>query len=821
MPFVDQEAMEERARDLDALGLNGIDFVIVTLPSAVPPVARLDVHFHNAHVLAGILASPAPVKAIFPVTGGHRVHAGPGSGEVQVTQVQATPATHVLRLTVEPVGDYSTYTLAVRFPGIDPIFSKIGFKFRPACFSNCGPEWQAAPAPVEDPRIDYLAKDFDSFRHALMTAMQERVPGWEPSSEVDLSQTLLSLFAAAGDELSDYQDRVVSEAYLGSARKRVSLARHARLMDYHVHQGNQADTWLAVELAAGQVLELPARFEAWTGGPELDDTAIPFVSREPRPMHHLLNAMRLYTWSGTRPGLAAGATTADLRAASLAAATTIRDRVRDGLAPYLLVEEHRNPLTGRVPGRDPGKRALLRLLPEAAEADQDPVTGNAFVRVAWRDEDALGEDYCFEVLTGGGAAVDDVSLFHGNLVQVFHGRAREVLFRDPAERLLSGDERHYERTERWGTLCALPDREPLLYRSTEPRSEEAPATTLDVPDDFLPLATLPTDRLTDAPRILVELAAGGREEWEEVISLVNSPPAQDHFAVETDENGAAVIRFGNGVGDRGNGRELPDGAVVRCWFQTGLGLDGNVGADRIQRFDAAAHPAVSAVRNPFDVTSGRAAEPRDEVLRSAPEAYRARQLRAVTLDDYVRRAEELPQVSRAAARYAWTGSWRTVQVAIDPLGGETLSRELRLEIERHLDAVRLIGEDLEIRPPRLVPLEIEVNVCVEPDTWPENVRAVLEQEFSDGYTPTGRLGFFHPDRWTFGQPLRASEILGRLHGVQGVEHAVAVSLKRFDAATAATDEILEVAPNEIIQVHNDRDHMERGTIEFVLQGGRQ
>ena len=45
----------------------------------------------------------------------------------------------------------------------------------------------------------------------------------------------------------------MNEAYLATARKRVSLARHARLMDYHIHQGNQASTWLAIEIAGGSV----------------------------------------------------------------------------------------------------------------------------------------------------------------------------------------------------------------------------------------------------------------------------------------------------------------------------------------------------------------------------------------------------------------------------------------------------------------------------------------------------------------------------------------------------------------------------------------
>ena len=34
----------------------------------------------------------------------------------------------------------------------------------------------------------------------------------------------------------------MNEAYLATARGRKSLARHARLMDYHVHQGNRAST---------------------------------------------------------------------------------------------------------------------------------------------------------------------------------------------------------------------------------------------------------------------------------------------------------------------------------------------------------------------------------------------------------------------------------------------------------------------------------------------------------------------------------------------------------------------------------------------------
>ncbi|MCP5109351.1 MAG: hypothetical protein GY953_00795, partial [bacterium] len=199
---------------------------------------------------------------------------------------------------------------------------------------------------------------------------------------------------------------------------------------------------------------------------------------------------------------------------------------------------------------------------------------------------------------------------------------------------------------------------------------------------------------------------------------------------------------------------------------------------------------------------------------------RHRQLRAVTLEDYVDRVEELPDVAPAAARYVWTGSWRGVRVTVDPIGTTTLTDELRAQVAGHLEAVRLIGEDLEIRSPRFVPLDIHVVLCIHPDYWPEDIRFVLEKEFSDGYTPDGRRGFFHPDRWTFGQALRASEIIGRVQAVEGVDHVRKVRLKRWNDATPATTDRVTVRPEEIILVKNDPDDLERGAIRFNPEGGR-
>lgn len=817
MSIIRQDALNERANNLEAANLNGLRLVLVELvPSGAPVEARLELYFHNTNEVANILAdisiNPTLAGSLFPISGGHRLPAGTASGQVQVTAVAAGAEPDRLELTVAPIGDYSTYTLGVVYQNIDPLFGELPFKFRPGCFTNdCDPEWKSSPARAPSPVIDYLAKDYDSFRHTLNAAMMQRVPGWQSTSEADLDQVLIDLFSTAGDELSDFQDRVLNEAYLGTARKRVSLARHARLMDYHVHQGNQAVTWLALQISGAIPFTLPPEFSVKTSAADSPADAVEFATREEHWLHPLLNELGLYTWSDATPSLAAGSTSADLvlTQPGQVAASTIRNAIRDGRVTHLLIQEHLNPATGREPGRDIAKRQVLQLLAgnAGAETHQDPLTGTWFIRVFWEEKDQLQQNYCFTVFCPGGR-VDNVSLFHGNLAGIHQGRFTHVTFQEPGTRLVVGTGRrhlHYERPleseVNRGVVCHLPDA-PLAYLQTPLGGEVPPRSTLHVE---------------------VELPGGGKDPWDEQISLVHSDDSAengDHFTVETDELQHSVIRFGNG----NNGRWLPSGALVHCDYQIGGGLQGNVGADRLIYFrpSTAADPhPVTACWNPRDVTNGRDPEPVEKILRAAPEAYRARQLRAITLQDYVRRAEELPEVSRAAARYAWTGSWRTVRVAIDPVGTTILSEETRIRIARHLEAVRLIGEDLEIRPPIFVPLEIHVSLCIHPEFWPEDVRSVLEQEFSESYTPDGRPGFFHMDAWTFGQPLRASQISGRVHEVAGVEHIIAITLKRWNDPAPVTSDIVQVRANEILRVRNDPDHMEEGFIRFELKGGRQ
>lgn len=852
----DDNALMERARALKTHDLNGMRLAFVTLePAGNPTHAWLDVEFIN-----DLHLTPVPTPVDFTVSGGSRILAGPAAGQVHVSDVQAGNSDNTLRIKIEPVGDYSTYRLLCRLqfvdgggkvqPALDPLFAELPFKFRPGCFNvNCAPD-QGGGKPRETvPVIDYLARDYDSFKHVILNAMALRVPDWAPSSEADLDQVLIDLIAADADELADYQDRVANEAYLASARKRVSLARHARLMDYHIHQGQQAGTWIAVIAAANRAATATPRFGVWNGPNWSARGAVVFAAPGPVRWQTGLNQLLLYDWSGTVAALDAGATEADLTNATPmneARANALLALLMQPAVERLLLQQERNPETGTVNGRDIHARQLLELLPlntpglpARAEKLRDPVTGDWLVRLRWTQASALKRRYCFSAKCAG-ADVKNLCLFYGNLVWVTHGRPRRTTFvakgLDTApldeQTFVATDGAHYEVTPvrrqtaapsqslggpaltdpgpRWGTLCPLPTG-PLAYRQTPPGGERATLSTVSA------------------------AVSSFATPWTEVIDFIDSDDNDIHFIVETDENGRSSVRFGNGI----NGRALPNGATVTLDYQVGLGSEGNVGADSLTGMDCSSSgfPDVTRVWNPFDVIGGLDPEPVEEIVRRVPEAYRRRQLRAVTLDDYARRAEELSDiVSHARASYAWTGSWRTVRVAIDPVGRIDLDATAVDRIARYLDAVRLIGEDMEIRPPDFVPLDIEIALCAGSAYWPEDLRFELDREFSDGYTADGRLGFFHPDAWTFGQSLHVSQLIGRALAVEGVERVLWVSIRRWNPGRGGATQLVQVAPEdlpksgvdelkigpfEILVVTNDPNRLEQGRIRFDIRGGRR
>ena len=161
-------------------------------------------------------------------------------------------------ISTDKAGDFSTYTLRVVIrnehgnyqphPSFDPHYDRVEFSFKVDCPSDldCKQLLVCPPEPRDEPVINYLAKDYASFRQLILDRLAVVMPEWQERHVPDLGIALIEVLAYAGDHLSYYQDAVATEAYLDTARQRISVRRHTRLVDYVLHEGCNARTWVCV-----------------------------------------------------------------------------------------------------------------------------------------------------------------------------------------------------------------------------------------------------------------------------------------------------------------------------------------------------------------------------------------------------------------------------------------------------------------------------------------------------------------------------------------------------------------------------------------------
>src|SRR5262249_26827323 len=90
-----------------------------------------------------------------------------------------------------------------------------------------------------------------SFRQLMLDRIAQLMPGWKERNPSDLGIALVELLAYIGDYLSYQQDAVATESYIGTARRRASVRRHARLVDYFMSDGSNARVWIRVVAAQG------------------------------------------------------------------------------------------------------------------------------------------------------------------------------------------------------------------------------------------------------------------------------------------------------------------------------------------------------------------------------------------------------------------------------------------------------------------------------------------------------------------------------------------------------------------------------------------
>ncbi|MBN2118642.1 MAG: putative baseplate assembly protein [Anaerolineales bacterium] len=812
--------------------LNGIDYLEVVSADQ----KTLEVHFiHNLPgETDGVPASPALTKNNFAIEGGVRIQ----GIEVEILTV----ADNVATLQVSEAGDYSNYVLRlvvgeeIEDPpsGFDPQLSAVTFSFKVECPSDfdCKPEEECPPENLPAPLIDYLAKDYGSFHRLMLDRLATIMPDWREHNPADLQIALVEAVAYVADYLSYYQDAVGTEAYLGTARQRISLRRHARLLDYFMHDGSNARAWVHFEVEPGSAAD------GWlvpTGTPLLtrglvdastidpaeyekilrDESPVVFETLHDITLHSAHNAINLYTWDDTECCLPKGATHA----------TLLNDPQLDlRVGDVILFEEVISPSTGLAADADPAHRHAVRLtgvMTENSNGDPllDPLHGTPITEISWDAEDALPFPLCvsakIETETGPKLLLD-LSVARGNIVLADHGQTipNEAIGKigaDTAGRLVQPVLQNAPLTQqahahdRFGELVRDDENESVVF---DPQAPAVSAFQWQIRD------TLPAIRLIEN--------ADATRPWRPRHDLLASNRFDSHFTVEVDNNGRAHLRFGDGFHAA---MPKPD-STFEAIYRVGNGTSGNVGTDSIHRVVLPV-AGIQAVRNPLPASGGTEPESLEQVRQYAPQAFRVQE-RAVTAEDYARVTERHPEVQKAAATLRWTGSWYTVFDTVDRTGGRLVDDQFESELLTFLERFRMAGQDIEVDAPRFVPLEIVFTVCVKPGYYRAQVKADLLKIFSSSDLPDGRRGFFHPDRFTFGQPLYLSQMIALVMDVPGVQWVDAEDVSgkpnrfrrwgkpangEFDAGKIAFDRL------EIPRLDNNPSLPENGRIDFIMEGG--
>jgi hypothetical protein len=549
----------------------------------------------------------------------------------------------------------------------------------------------------------------------------------------------------------------------------------------------------------------------------------------------------------------------------------------------LLFEEVLGPDTGNPADADPAHRWVVRLT--KVEPDTDPVLGHTVLNIAWSAQDALPFALCLSsrLPAPDCTTLDGVSVARGNLVLVDHGLglptetlgvvptdeviqacacagavvdvaelpgrfeptlqkpgltfAQPLVASAAASPLLDQDPRAALPQARLFSLPALkPEEAALLGPETlldpttlvrqiqDPHDLTAQAVkallslqTRQLIDALAPEAPLGADLLDALLRDLHRLIRPWMSRYDLVESLAEDP----HFVVEMDDLGQAHLRFG----DDELGLQPAAGATFKARYRVGNGPSGNVGAEAIA-FLVQKQGLLDGVtirpRNPLPARGGTAQEPVAQAKLLAPTAFLEQILRAITADDYTTLAERSPKLQGADARLAWMGSWYEAQVAVDPYGTEAPEAALLEEVEGFLHPYRRMGHDLEVVAAEVVPLDIELTVCVRPDYLRGHAEAALLRIFGSGVLPDGSLGFFHPDRLGFGGGVYLSQLVAAAQSVPGVQHVEVTRLERlYEGPNGEIAKgVLPLGTGQIAQVDNDPDFPEHGQFHLVMRGGR-
>jgi Baseplate J-like protein len=853
------EPKDRKSQLLQSSAWNGIDFVEV----ANDAQTELRVHFLNGVALQAPISTPT-------ITGGETiptVNVNPSSASAW----QIDSGGHlILDLSVAAPGDFSYYTLAISSPNLDTFFASSVFSFKDRCPTTLDCQPAAPPCPTPDvsvPPIDYLAKDFLSFRQALLDFSALRYPEWQERSEADFGVMFAEALSGMADDLSYMQDRVASEAALETVTQRRSLVRLARMVDYEPARATGATLMLQFDVSLG-VSSVAHGLKVNAPGP--DGTPIVFE-----------------TGSGLLEVLIDPATGARRTAPPTSIASPLWNS--GAIQPYWLDDSQRclpagstsMNVLGHAYAFEPGQYLLITTQ-GATSADRpicqivqliaasganlpavqlcDPLflapassSGPPFLTCEVSPVDAMAPTAYTTIVWSSGLRTDcdlTVTTVCGNLVPATQGQtvAAETFaigMPPPGGAIAPAIVRTGRSPLPSSVTCGAPAATPQYLYCLHNASRLTWLTPDTVSPDANPVPTdpsssplqLPSTKPYPLPELLLEQISGNAPPpWSFDRTLLDAALFDTAYTLDevryqpivVNSDGTTQYEYAGDSGDTlrfGDGTfgTIPlDGTLFRVTYRVGGGANGNVAAAAISQIDPSAAGGLIAVTNPLAASGGADEEATQSVHRFAPQKFRQVQYRAVIPQDYQNAAETLPWVTRAGTVSRWTGSWLTVFTTPDPLDSEYVTLAQQTQLINLLNRYRMAGYESYVPAPQYVSLDIEVQVCAQPNAFRGDVEAAVLAQLNPSSIVNGRPGLFNPDHFTFGDPLERSRLEAAVQNAAGVSGVLCIHYRnrsRSQVFVEMPDEVT-VGTNQIIRCDNDPSVPEHGSIQITVMGGK-
>jgi hypothetical protein len=834
--------------------LTGIDYVQVLDP-AVQTVLRVFFIVEPTDTVPAIIAAGgvppipvnategAPVAAVAPLAAAIVAAAGEAPlpiVDLRWRRVLVFDTQRVaLEIEVGEPGGFEPYELRLSHPRIDLLSGTILFDFKQACPTgfDCEQDQDCPGDPLVDVPVDYLARDFESIRTALLGFAAARYPDWREPLEADTAVMLMEVMAALGDEFAYQQDRIDSETRFGTATQRSSLAALARLVDYPVDRGSAASGDVRVVAKTGGVLPRDTRL--WALRDAL--TWIPFSTTAETWIHPRWNEFDVHNPDTEQDCLGRGITGLMLKSAAAVPAETPAGITRDEFLIGKRVMILSDPADASRPVR------AIPVTITAIDEFTDPLVltgGNpTFVtRIHWDESEATRFELPYDGLT---VAMNIVPVAAGELVTEYFrvGPDSALAARypgiDPAllARLLA----LVPAVEREGAIDSARTGRDIVFRfglrATERQSMRHDPASAAIVEELEP--PNPAIVPPDDPALFDTFIVADPGKWHYFADLLDTDLDTPSFTLEPGMwrsvkthqlqfgtfdfqdyagDGGWTIRFGSGE----FGQAPEDGAIMRARYFTDPGVIANVASFSLQLTPPAGvaiPPAVAAlvdgVTNPLPFANARGEESPASIRMRAPEAYRAEPRRAVRPEDYSQIIEKMRFVQRANSTTRWTGSWSTDFVAVDPLASVDLTEAQQEEVEQEIDCIRLAARDARRVDADYLDFDVEIRVCVAADSYVGNVVEALYEEIA-------APGFFSPDNFTFGTPLSRTALEARVQAVPGVKFVDSIRIRVHGLGDwrPFSEPELVPGPGEIIRLQNDPDRAAVGILRIAGDGGR-